>query len=126
MLFSTLNVIRNHFIAKVQNKYVVKSEISRTLVGMVLKLVLFFFGIGLTGFILATAFDSILLASGYVVSYRRKVGGFRQWIFDANWCRLLLRESFPLRHYRNGSQLRRWRRQGRDLLPAIQTRAGTV
>ena len=96
MLFSTLNVIRNHFMAKVQNKYVVKSEISRTLVGMILKLVLFFFGIGLTGFILATAFDSILLASGYVVSYRRKVGSFRQWRFDIGWCRLLLRESFPL------------------------------
>lgn len=96
ILFSTLNVIRNHFMAKVQNKYVVKSEISRTLVGMAVKLSLFLWGASLTWFILATAFDSLLLASGYALAYRRQSGSFRAWRFDARWCRLLLRESFPL------------------------------
>lgn len=96
IICSTLNVVRNYFMAKVQNKYVAQSEILRTLIGMALKLLLFFLGVGLTGFILASIFDTVLLASGYLAAYHRKVGSLRSWCFDAGWCRLLLRESFPL------------------------------
>ncbi len=96
ILCGTLNVVRNYFMAIVQNKYVVKSEITRTLVGMTVKIALYLAGASLTCFIAACAFDFVLLASGYVVAYRRRVGPLSEWRFDARWCRLLLRESFPL------------------------------
>lgn len=96
ILCSTLNVIRNYFMAIVQNKYVVKSEIARTLLGMSLKICLYFAHASLTWFIAACAFDFVLLATGYVTAYRRRVGPISSWSYDAKWRRLLLRESLPL------------------------------
>ena len=40
IVLNSFNVIRNYFFAIVQNEYVVKSEIARTVIGIIIKLVL--------------------------------------------------------------------------------------
>lgn len=89
-------VIRNYFLAIVQNEYVVKSEIMRTLVGICIKLFLLWMHAPLLWFVAAAAFDFVLLAGGYITAYRRKVGHIRKWTFERRCTMYLLREGFPL------------------------------
>lgn len=93
---NTLSVIRNYFFAIVQNKRVVQSEISRTLLGMVIKFALLYTHASLLWFVVATMFDTVLLASGYIVSYKTEVGRIRQWTFSRDYAWYLIRESAPL------------------------------
>ena len=59
---------RNYFISIVENKYIVKSEIFRTLVGAIVKIGLLFLKAPLEYFIIAQVFDTFLVASGYYYS----------------------------------------------------------
>lgn len=96
IVLNSFGVIRNYFTAIVQNEYVVKSEIARTLLGIVIKLLLLYLQVSLTWFVIGYAFDIVLLSSGYVLAYRHKIGPLNQWHYDARCARMLLKESFPL------------------------------
>jgi O-antigen/teichoic acid export membrane protein len=96
LIFGTLNVIRNYFIAIVLNEYVVKSEIARTLFSGVIKVCLLFFAAPLEWFIIATTFDFLVIAAGYVMSYKKKNGTLRLWSFDKTIAVYHIKESFPL------------------------------
>lgn len=96
ILVQTFGVTRNYFMAMVQNEYVVKAEISRTLLGAALKIGLLCLDVSLTAFVIASAFDVVLLMGGYVMAYRRHVGPLCVWRFSMPVARHLLRESFPL------------------------------
>ena len=96
IVLNSFGVIRNYFFAIVQNEYVVKSEIARTAVGIIIKLLLLASHANLTWFIVAYAFDGVLLSTGYLVAYRAKVGSVREWTFSSRYARFLLKESFPL------------------------------
>lgn len=91
-----LNVIRNYFTSIVKNEYIVKSEIARTCIGAFLKIILLWIKAPLEYFIIATAFDTVLVASGYVLSYHKIIGKISHWKFDRKLVPYLLRESFPL------------------------------
>ena len=96
VVLNSLNVIRNYFTAIVQNEYVVKAEISRTLISIAIKLILLMLDANLTWFIVAYLFDFVLLGTGYVMAYRTKIGSLREWHFDMDYAKFLLKESFPL------------------------------
>lgn len=96
IIFNTTWVIRNHFTAMVWNEYIVKTEISRTVIGIAIKLILLYFKAPLSWFVAALVLDSILLASGYSLSYSKKIGRIRKWTFDKECARYLLSQSFPL------------------------------
>lgn len=96
IVLNSFGVIRNYFFAIVQNEYVVKSEIARTAFGIIIKLLLLASHANLTWFIVAYAFDGVLLSTGYLVAYRAKVGSVREWTFSSRYARFLLKESFPL------------------------------
>ena len=96
IVLNSFSVIRNYFFAIVQNEYVVKTEITRTLISIGIKLLLLAIHANLTWFLVAYAFDGVLLASGFLIAYTKKVGSIRQWHFDAQYVRFLLKESFPL------------------------------
>lgn len=96
VIANTFSVIRNYFFAIVQNKKVVISEISRTIIGMVIKVILLYFHASLVWFVTATMLDMVLLASGYIVSYHSEVGRIRQWCFSKDYARFLIKESAPL------------------------------
>lgn len=90
------NVTRNYFTSIVKNEYVVKSQIARTILGALIKVILLWCKMSLTWFILAAGFDFVLLAAGYAQSYRSQVGSFRTWRFEPKRIPFLLAESFPL------------------------------
>ena len=96
VILNSFTVIRNYFTAIVQNEYIVKSEITRTLVGAAIKVFLLFQNASLIWFVASYTFDWFLLGSGYYVSYKKVVGSIFDWEFDWNYARFLLRESFPL------------------------------
>ena len=74
LIFSCFDVIRHYFTSIVQNEYVVKSEIFRTLVGAIIKIVLLLVKAPLWAFVTALAIDFILLAGGKITEYRNEVG----------------------------------------------------
>lgn len=96
IILNSFCVIRNFFTAKVQNKYVVQAQISRTLIGIIIKVGLLLLHASLTWFILASMFDFALLAGGYCMAYRKKIGHIKEWHFDKAYALFLLKESFPL------------------------------
>ena len=96
VILNTFTVIRNYFTAIVQNEYIVKSEITRTLVGAAIKVLLLLQHASLTWFVVLYTFDWFLLGSGYYVSYKKVVGNISDWRFDWSYARYLMRESFPL------------------------------
>jgi O-antigen/teichoic acid export membrane protein len=96
LLLSSLNVIRNYFTSIVLNEYVVKTEISRTIVGAIIKVFLLINHCDLSLFIIASAFDFVLISAGYLISYRNKVGSVFLWNFKFSVAKMLIRESFPL------------------------------
>lgn len=96
IFFSCFDVIRYYFTSIVENEYVVKSEIFRTLVGAIIKVVLLLCHASLIAFVIALAFDFLLLASGYTLAYRKKVDSIRKWRVSTNFIKALLSTSFPL------------------------------
>lgn len=90
------HVARNYFTSIVKNEYVVKTQIARTMVGALIKIILLWRKMSLTWFILAAGFDFVLLAAGYAQSYRTQVGSFRSWRFEPKRIPFILAESFPL------------------------------
>jgi O-antigen/teichoic acid export membrane protein len=96
ILFNSMNVARNYFTAIIWNEYVVKSEIMRTLIGVGIKVVLLLLHASLTWFILAVLLDVLLLASGYALSYNKKVDSIWLWKWDKLTAGYLLKESFPM------------------------------
>lgn len=96
IVLNSFSVIRNYFFAIVQNEHVVKSEIARTLIGLVIKFVLTWMHASLTLFIIAYMFDIVLLSSGYIITYKDKIGSIWQWSFNMKYAKYLLKESLPL------------------------------
>lgn len=96
IVLNSLNVIRNHFTSLVWNEYVVKTEISRTIIGAAIKIGLLFVKASLGWFIAVYTFDFVLLASGYCTSYRLKIDKIKLWRFDIKWAKYLILQSFPL------------------------------
>lgn len=90
------NLARNYFTSIVQNKYVVQSQILRTILGAGIKVALLWLRAPLTYFILAAAFDFFLLAGGYAAAYQKKAGHLRDWRFEWERVSFLLCEAFPL------------------------------
>jgi O-antigen/teichoic acid export membrane protein len=90
------DVIRNYFTSIVQNEYVVKSEISRTIIGACIKIVLLWFKASLSLFIVAATFDTVLVSGGYIVSYQKKIGRLRAWKYDKSLVFFMLKEALPL------------------------------
>lgn len=95
-IFSCFDVIRHYFTSIIQNEYVVKSEITRTMVGAGIKIILLLLEAPLWAFIGALTFDFILLAFGYIFAYRKKVANIFDWKFDKVFATLLLKTSFSL------------------------------
>jgi len=96
LLISSLDVVRNYFISIMQNKYIVKAEIFRRLIGAGIKILLLLNNMSLLWFIIAMTFDFILVTSGYIFSYWKQGGVLFAWRFDSTVAGMLVKESYPL------------------------------
>lgn len=90
------NLVRNYFTSIVKNEYVVKSEITRTIAGALIKIGLLWIKAPLEYFIFATIFDTVLVSSGYCLSYRKIIGKISVWEYDKTIVPFLVKQSFPL------------------------------
>lgn len=96
MVANSFGVIRNYFTSLVWNEYIVKTEITRTFIGAGIKVALLVLHAPLLWFIAATLFDTILIAGGYLVSYRSKIDSIRKWKYDKETAKYLIKESLPM------------------------------
>ena len=96
IIANSLNVVRNYFTAMMRNKYVVLSEIGRTLFSVSIKLILLFYNAPLIWFIIALSLDIFILALGYLRCYSQIFGKIKEWSFDKTLCVFLIKESWPL------------------------------
>ena len=96
IIMNTTWVSRNHFTSMVWNEYVVKTEILRNVIGMVIKVGLVLLHLPLIWFICSLLFDSFLLATGYLVSYTKKIDSIRKWSFDKTLAFYMIQQAFPL------------------------------
>ncbi len=96
IFLSSFDVIRFYFTSIVNNEYVVKSEIFRTIIGTFIKIILLLLKAPLIAFVIALAFDFFLLASGYMMAYQKKVDFIRKWNVNISFIKKLLSTSFPL------------------------------
>lgn len=96
VMLTPFEVIRNYFTSLVQNEYIVKVGIFRTVLSGVIKVVLLLVHASLVWFVISLVFDAFVLAQGYCYVYKKKIGSMRSWRFDKVWACYLLRQSFPL------------------------------
>ena len=96
IILNTTWVTRNHFTAIVWNEYVVKTEISRTIIGVLIKVAFVMLKLPLLWFIVALVIDSLLLATGYLISYSKQIDSIRKWHFDKELAKYFIKQSFPL------------------------------
>ena len=96
VMLTPFEVIRNYFTSLVQNEYIVKVGIFRTVLSGVIKVVLLLVHASLVWFVISLVFDAFVLAQGYCYVYKKKIGSMRSWRFDKEWACYLLRQSFPL------------------------------
>lgn len=96
IILNCFSVIRSYFTSIVWNEYIVKSEISRTLLGACVKVILLLLKAPLWAFIVATVFDTALLSIGYILAYKTKIGSLSLWSYNKNIAKYILRQSFPL------------------------------
>ena len=96
IILNTTWVTRNHFTSIVWNEYVVKTEISRNIIGMLIKVGLVLLHLPLFWFICSLLFDSLLLATGYIISYIKKIDTIKKWSFDKSLAIYMIKQAFPL------------------------------
>lgn len=96
VLLNTSWVARNHFTSIVWNEYIVKTEISRTIIGIIIKVSLVLLCFPFVYFIISLVIDSALLASGYIISYHKKIDTIWKWRFDKKLALHMTKQSFPL------------------------------
>ncbi len=96
LIFSSFNVVRNYFTSIIFNEYVIKTEIFRTLIGAGIKIYLLMNHYSLSWFISASVLEFLLIAGGYIFSYRQKVESITNWKFNLKVSQILIKESFPL------------------------------
>lgn len=96
MIFQCFDVIKHYFTSIVENKEVVKSEIVRTIFSAGIKILLLLVDAPLIMFILALVLDFIVLSSGYLLAYKKKGLDMKEWGYNKEIAKYLLKNSFPL------------------------------
>ena len=96
IILNRFSVIRSYFTAIVWNEYIVKTEISRTILGAIIKIILLLCKAPLWTFVVASVFDIVLLSAGYILAYQTKIAPMSLWKYDRNIAKYFLKQSFPL------------------------------
>lgn len=96
VLLNTTWVTRNHFTSIVWNEYIVRTEITRTLIGILVKVAFVYLELPFIYFILSLIIDSTLLATGYMLSYQKKIDTIRKWRYSKSLAKYMIKQSFPL------------------------------
>ena len=77
VILTPFDVIRNYFTSLIQNEYIVKVGIFRTILSGTIKIVLLLVHASLVWFVISLVFDACILAQGYCYVYKKKIGSMR-------------------------------------------------
>ena len=91
-----LNSIRNLFVSQLQNRYVVQSEIVRTVICALFKILLLYFKAPLIWFIIASALDIFIVSIGYYLTMKSFDSKIHIAPKDSQFNRYVVKEAFPL------------------------------
>ena len=94
IILNRFSVIRSYFTAIVWNEYIVKTEISRTILGAIIKIILLLCKAPLWTFVVASVFDIVLLSAGYILAYQTKIAPMSLWKYDRNIAKYFLNSHF--------------------------------
>jgi O-antigen/teichoic acid export membrane protein len=94
--FKSFNVIDSYFQSQVQSKYVVQVQNVCVILSAGVKLLLVYFQMPLLYFAAALTFDAFILAMGLIWMYYKRGMEMRQWTFNTERAKSLLKQSFPL------------------------------
>lgn len=73
VILTPFDVIRNYFTSLIQNEYIVKVGIFRTILSGTIKIVLLLVHASLVWFVISLVFDACILAQGYCYVYKKKL-----------------------------------------------------
>lgn len=96
VFMTPFEVIRNHFTSIVQNEYIVKVGILRTVISSFIKVGLLLIHAPLIWFIISLVFETVILVQGYCYVYSHEIGSIRLWKFNRVWAKRMLQQAFPL------------------------------
>lgn len=92
----SLNIIDSYFQSKVQGKYVMMVQVAGNLISAGVKLLLIYISAPLYWFVWTILADAVLLALGYLITYRLKGNRIAEWSYEPGLASYLLKHSWPL------------------------------
>jgi len=95
-VFQSFNVIDYYYQAKVLGKYIAYANVISLLLSSIIKIILILQASTLTAFAWVVAFDSFILAIGYVYVYANNNFSIKAWKYDSRIAASLLKDSYPL------------------------------
>jgi O-antigen/teichoic acid export membrane protein len=97
-IFLAPTVISNFFTAKLENKFIVQSEVYRAVMGSILKIIAIYLKASLFWFVLLYGLDFVFLANAYHFFYRTAYKGMKGklLVFNRETSKYLVKESYPL------------------------------
>lgn len=95
-IFQSFNVIDIYFRSKVLSKFAVFANAISLGVSSLLKIYCILVGAPLIAFAVIVLLDSVVLAAGFIIFYRRNNLYLRSWTFSRATAKLLLKASMPL------------------------------
>lgn len=96
VIFQCFNVIDYYFQAKVQSKYVVYSQFTSFIITSLTKVLLIYYKADLIYFAITITLESLLLAAGFYLVYKKINFGKLNWQFSYDLSKKLIKDSYPL------------------------------
>jgi O-antigen/teichoic acid export membrane protein len=95
-IVQAFNVIDSYFQSQVKSKYIMQVQVTGNLLSAFIKMILIYLHMPVIAFVYAYAFDFLLLAFGYFITYNRKERNIFSWIYNSVLAKKLLQHSWPL------------------------------
>ena len=95
-IFQSFTIIDSFFQSEVKSKYIMQVQIIGNLVSAVIKAILILTHSSITLFFFAYLFDTILLSTGYIITYNRSGRSIFNWKYESQLAKKLISLSWPL------------------------------
>lgn len=95
-IFQSFFVIDYYYQARVESKNAVQVRLIQFAVSTVLKIVLLVMQANLIWFAAIIVLNDLMNSAGLVMSYQRKAGDVRKWVFNFSYLREMMKDAYPL------------------------------
>lgn len=95
-VIQSANIIDSFFQSKVQGKNIMYVQVSGNVISALIKLLFIILKLPLIWFVYSLLFDAVILAAGYIITYKKSGNHFSSWKYDRRITGYLLKHSWPL------------------------------